>query len=475
MSKIIKNTAYYTIGNFTSKAVNLLLLPLYTAYLSPEEYGIVSNIHVLTGVLLIFFTLGLERAIYRLFFDYDDERRRKNFLGTVAISTTITSAVVCGLLFLLQDPVSSIYNSIEFYPYFAYGIITSVFMTYAMIPKISYQLKEKGKEYLLLSYIILVFRVVPVIWCVVLLDGGAAGMLKGAMIGNGLTLFFLVPITLKQINIYFDFDILKSTLKYCLPFVPMALSAWVVNMSDRIFIEQFFSTYEVGIYSLSYKIGQSVLFLSASILLAYSPFFYKIANSTDPHAKEKLFRLNRLVLILLIIAGFVVSFFSKNIIELLFNNKYHDAYSIIPLIVLGTLFIQFNSLQTKAFHQEKKTLQLMYINIVGATINIFLNYLLIRNLSYIGAAISTTVTQFILSILVYNLAKKYYFIPFDWKYLIPLISLCSGIITIDIIYVESSWFNFSVKLVCITLLSIILYVIFNKKIIHELEIIGHND
>lgn len=474
MSKLVKNTAYYTIGNFTSKAINFLLLPLYTAYLTPEEYGIVSSIQVLTGVLLIFFTLGLERAIYRLFYDYDDEKGKKNFLGTVAISITITSAVACGLLFIFKDFVSSIYQSIEFYPYFSYGIVTAVFMTYEMVPKISLQVNEKARNYLILSLLSLIFRVIPVFWYVVFLKGGAVGMLKGAMIGNGALLIFLIPITLSQINLYFDIIILKSTFKYCLPFIPITLSAWVVNMSDRIFIEQFFSTYEVGIYSLGHKIGQSVQMFTSSIMLAYSPFFFKIANSEIKDAKDKLFRLNRLILILLIVIGFFVAFFSKNIIDLFFNDQYYPAHYIIPIIVLGYLFIQFNSLQTKAFYQEKKTLEIMYVSIIGAVLNIIFNYFLIKKMSYTGAAISTAITQFIIFVLTYILAKKYYFIPFDWKLIIPLIIVFSGIVWIDVNYISITVTSLIIKITIYLSLISIAYLKLYKKVKTELQIIENH-
>lgn len=81
MSQLLKNTAYYTIGNFTSKAVNFLLLPLYTSYLTPDEYGIVNSMEVFSNILLIFFTLGLERAIYRLYHDFKTTKGQKDFLG----------------------------------------------------------------------------------------------------------------------------------------------------------------------------------------------------------------------------------------------------------------------------------------------------------------------------------------------------------------------------------------------------------
>lgn len=458
MSKLIKNTAYYTIGNVTSKAVNFILLPLYTAYLTPDEYGIVSSMQVLTGVLLIFFTLGLERAIYRLFFDYDVETEQRNFLGTIAISITITSAVVCGLLFLMKDPISSIYKSIEFYPYFSYAIITAVFLTYEMVPKISFQVKEKGKSYLFLSIVILVFRVAPVIWYVVYLEGGAVGMLKGTMIGNGLSMVILVPITLKQINLYFDLNILKSTLKYCLPFIPMILSAWVVNMSDRIFIEQFYSTKEVGIYSLGYKIGEAVKFLSISVLMAYNPFYFKLANSSDQkRAKEKLYKVNNTVVIMVLYLTFIVAFFSKDIIRLLFSEEYYESYKIIPIIALSLFFIELISLQNLSFYQTKKTITIMTLNVIGATVNIFLNFILISKYSFYGAAFSTVITQIILFLIIYHVSKKHYFINYNWNLLIPALLVFSVSILVSLIYIPVTPLWIILKILVVFAFGYILY------------------
>ena len=448
MSKFLKNTVYYTAGNFITKAVNLILLPLYTSYLSPSEYGIVNSMQVIISILIIFFTLGLERAIYRLYFDYKSDESRKIFLGTVSISIAIISVFVCGGLFLLNNPIGEIYKSIDFYPYYSYAILTALFMTYELVPKISLQVKEQANKYLLLSLIILVFRVLPIIWQVVYLKTGAVGMLKGAMLGNAATLVFLIPITFKHISFYFSFKVLKSTLRYCLPFIPMIVSAWVVNMSDRIFIERYFSTYDVGIYSLGYRIGQLVQFLSISILMAYNPFFYKLANSEDQvAAKRKLYKVNNFIISFLIFIGFLVAFFSKDIIVLFFNENYLVTYKIIPVIVLGYFFIQLISLQSLSFYQEKKTLVIMYINITAAIINIGLNFLFISKLSFYGAAISTLLTQFIYFLIVYTYSRKFYFIPYNWKLLLPMLILFILMTMGAIIYFPVNLLYISIKII----------------------------
>lgn len=470
MSKLIKNTAYYAFGNFTSKAVNFLLLPLYTSFLTPDEYGIVNSIQVFLNILLIFFTLGLERAIYRLYHDYNTKKGKRDFLGTISISIAVISLLIGGILFLFNNPIGKIYKSIDFHPYYTYAILTAVFMTYELVPKISLQVKENANKYLILSLIILAFRVLPVIWQVVYLKAGAEGMLKGAMIGNAVTLIFLIPITLQQINFRVDFQILINTLKYSLPFIPIIVSSWVVNMSDRVFIERYFSTFDVGIYSLGYKIGQFVQFLTVSILMAYNPYFYKMANSVDQlSAKKKLFKVNNANIVLSMFIGFLVAIFSKDIIILFFNDMYHEAYKIIPIIVLGYFFIQLGSIQSLSFHQEKKTFSLMYINIFAAIINIGLNFLLISKYSFIGAAVSTVITQFVFYLIIYIISKRYYFIPYKFSLLISL--LIFFIILFGIfLYIPVNYFTFTVKVLSVMITVSLYYFLILKKQMQKLDI-----
>lgn len=221
MSSLIKNTFFYSAGNLLSKTVNFLLLPIYTSFLSPSEFGIVSSMEVFSTILLIFFTLGLERAIYRLYFDYQNTRDQELFLGTVFISIIGLSLMAVGILFLFRTYVGRLFESIEFSPYYVYAILTAFFMTFELVPRISLQVREMGKQYFLLSGFILVFRVVPVVYQVVFLENGALGMLKGAALGNGATLLFLIPIAINSVNFRFSFQTFKKTLKYSLPLVPV--------------------------------------------------------------------------------------------------------------------------------------------------------------------------------------------------------------------------------------------------------------
>ena len=86
MAKIIKNTSIYAIGNILPKAAGFFLLPVYTRYLTPADYGIVSSMQVLSTILAVAFTLAIERSIYRLYWDYktdNDKNVRDNAIDAI--------------------------------------------------------------------------------------------------------------------------------------------------------------------------------------------------------------------------------------------------------------------------------------------------------------------------------------------------------------------------------------------------------
>lgn len=457
MAQIVKNTVYYAIGNFVTKAVSFLLLPLYLKYLSPVDYGIVNSMQVFSGIIGIFLTFGLERSIYRLFFDYKTDSEKRAFLGTVSLSIFFLSILICLLMFLFSGTISSIYKSIPFNPYYIYAIITAFFTTFELVPFIAFQVKLKARSYLFYSLTLLVFKILPVIWFVVFMEEGAVGMLKGATVGGGLGLIILLPLTLKEITLSLKLDILKNTLAYCLPLVPLVISAWVVNMSDRIFIERYFGTYEVGIYSLGYKIGQLVQFAAVAVLMAYNPFFYKLANSEDSlQARKKIFQANNIIVLFMLLIVFSVALLSKDIIFLFFDKEYQDTYIIIPIIALGSFFVQMISLQNLSFYQAKKTLIIMYINITAACVNILLNFLLIKEYGYLGAAWATLVTQIIFFLIVYQFAKRYFFTPYNWKEIVPLVTTFCILVLVNLYFIETGWIALTSKSLLLVIIVITL-------------------
>lgn len=457
MSKIIKNTSLYTIGNIVPQAAGFLLLPIYTRCLTPTDYGIVSSMQVLNTILAIIFTLAVERSIYRLYWDYKTEKEKKDYLGSIVVALGGIATIVLALLFLFKGLVGLIYKSIPFYPFYVYAIITAYFTVFERAPKIYLQLQQKAGSFVILSIIQFFVNTVFILWFIVELKAGATGMLKGQMIGHGMMLPVFLLIAFKIINFTVKPSILRESLKFSLPMIPGLLSAWVLSLSDRIFIERYFSLADVGIYSLGYKIAGLVLILSGAFNLAYNPVFYKLANSNDQlAARKQLFSYNNTLVMVILVICFLISLFSKEAIVIFLDARYADAYKIIPIIALAYFVSQAGGLMNRSIYQEKKTVAIMLISIFGAVLNIGLNFLLVPILGAYGAAYATVLSFTGLFIIEYWYAKKCYFIPYQWSKIVPAFLLLSFIVILSLFINIELYLSVALKIGIFIVLSIII-------------------
>jgi O-antigen/teichoic acid export membrane protein len=465
MSKIIKNTSIYAIGNILPTAAGFFLLPIYTRYLSPADYGIVSSMQVLNTIVAVIFTLAIDHSVYRLYWDYRTEKEKKDYLGTITITLCAISVIVLILLFLFRGFVGLIYKSIPFYPFYAYAIITAFISVFGLVPKIYLQLKQKAGSFVILSIIQFVVNTAFILWYIVGLKAGPEGMLKGQMVGGGVMLPIFLFLAFRMINFSFKPEILRESLKFSLPMIPALLSAWVLNLSDRIFIERYFSLADVGIYSLGYKIAGLVLILAAAFNVAYEPIFYKLASSDDQvAAKKQLFSYNNTYAMVILLICFLVSLFSKEAIVILLDARYADAYKIVPIIALAYFISQAGGLMNRSIYQEKKTVAMMLIMLSGALLNIALNFLFVPTLGGYGAAYATVLSFTGMFTVEYWYAKKCYFIDYDWNKIIMGLLVAVPIVSTVYFMDINIYLSLFVKLFIVACALLFLYARFGVQI-----------
>lgn len=452
---LIKNTSFYTLGTILPKIGAFVFLPIYLKYMSPADYGIISSLYIFGTVLTIVFTLSIPRALYRIYYDYRIERKKKQLIGTAVISVFVISIISFLFIFLFRSSIGSIYSSIAFYPYFLYAVLAFLFISFHSIPQTILQIKEKALSFVLLNLSLFFVKSTYILYNVAYLKEGAVGYLKADLITD----LIFIPIYYYNIrkffSFYWSFSMLKNLLLFSIPIIPGMLSAWILNLSDRIFIERNFDTYQVGIYSLGYQIAGLVLLFTSAFKSAYDPYFYKIANTYDSKtAKEKLFKTNYVFILILMFVTFIVAFFSTEAIQIFFSKKYLISAQVVPIVLLGYLFSQNSALLNNMVYQMKKTKLLMYLTLFSALINVSLNFILIPKYGILGAAWTTAISFFVIFILSYILALRYYFIPYNWRVILPaLFVLICLYLFFSYIKIESPWLSIFVKSIIISLIA----------------------
>lgn len=380
---------------------------------------------VLQTILAVFFSMCLERSVYRLYWDNKTESAKRDFLGTISISIAAIAFSILILLFVFQHYVGLIYKSINFYPFYLYAILIGFISIFSLIPRIYFQLKERAGLFVTLSISQFIANSSLILWFIIVENEGAAGYLKGQLVGVSLLLPVYLYIGYRIINFKFRFSILKESLLFGLPLIPTIMCAWILNLSDRIFIERYFSLEEVGIYSLGYKIAGLVGIVSGAIAMAYGPVFFRLVNSDDQlRVRKTIDRYNHVYLMAIILICFSIAFFAKEVITLAFDNRYTAAHLFVGLISFSYLFSQAGGITSMYFQQSKKMKENMIIAILMAVTNIALNFLLIPIFGAYGAAYATILSFVLGFVLSYLYTKKYcFFIPFKWGRLIPLVGI----------------------------------------------------
>lgn len=94
-SRILKNTSAYILVGLAPYLVNFFMLPVYTRYLTPSEYGILSLVAAFQIMLALIISLQLGAGLGRFYFDYDENGIKLYF------STIFYSIVLISLFFLL--------------------------------------------------------------------------------------------------------------------------------------------------------------------------------------------------------------------------------------------------------------------------------------------------------------------------------------------------------------------------------------
>jgi len=413
LKSLLSSSIIYTTGRVLPQVVSFILLPVYTFYISTEDYGIINSMQVLSAIIVLFFTCALDRGVLRMYYDFDSSLSKKMYLGTISISIFIISTVFLLLFFLFSDKLNLIYISIDFYPFYSYTLISCYLEVFSLIPLIYLQIHNKPLIYISLNLFKFIIGVSLTLYFIIFLNAGALGMIKALFFSNLIVLPIYLYYAIKSFSFKLDFKMLLDTFKFTLPILPTLLAAWVLNISDRIFVEKYFNMIDVGIYSLGSKISGSVLILFGAFSIAYSPYFFEKAKK-QPNNKD-LFLFNKQICVFFLFLTFSLFILSKEIIKIFFKADYYESVNVIQILSLHTILSVFLGILNLMYYQSKATLPLLYIFILGSVVNIVLNFILIPELSFIGASYATVLSFLAMFLIQLKFAKNYYYIPFDWK------------------------------------------------------------
>jgi len=409
--RVLRGSAIYWLANFGTKAINLfLLVPLYTRFLTPSDYGTISLAESVAVLVVAISTLSLDVALQRLYFQYsDDSQLLKRYVSSVLRSAAVLLALSLVVALAFGRQLFAIFApnfAIPFFPYMALAIITAIAGQVVQYRMVLFMVEGRPKHYAMLAFCVFVLTGTAAVTLVILVPWGAYGMLLAKLVGTGATAVVAAFLLKQWFWAGWEWSFVRESLQFALPLVPFGLTALLLDVADRFILQHFRPTAEVGLYTVAYTFGMVMFLVTLSLWQALSPVYFETARSV--HGDRMLGRLSSGLIVLLVAIAIFGALVAQDFVRWVLAPRYSPAGRLIPLIIVAYLFHALFSIFQLSVLQSKRTMVLFLVSALALSVNIGINLLLIPRWGMFGAAYANLATFALEAVLMYVCAQRAY-------------------------------------------------------------------
>jgi len=436
-SKIASNTVAQIIGRVFVLAIALISVKLITNYLGPEGTGYYNTIVTYLSFFIVLADFGFFSVAVREISKYPE--RTKEILSNIFtirfISATLAVLIALAIAFLTNYPLEIKYGV-------AIAALFPIFNLASSVYDMLFQARLKMSQVALAEVISKVIALIGV-YCAVVLNLGFYYIVATISLAAVLNFVIKAILSARELNLslVYNSKIIKEITKMSLPFGIVFIVNNLYFRIDSLILFYFKGPYDTGIYSVSYKVLETTLFAGTYLASSLKPLLSKAVTEDKPRAEKALTQgITFLLFMALIITSICVAF-SKEIILFISNDQFLSGAPILVILAFAALLIYLNGLFGEIMIALDLRKTLLKISIFILTFNVLLNIILIPRYSYFGAAWATTISEAILLIFGYFVAKKIINVYFDFRRLGKLV-LIATVLTILAFILKSTGINF---------------------------------
>jgi O-antigen/teichoic acid export membrane protein len=410
---ISKETLIYGVGNAAGSIISFLLLPLYTKFLTPADYGYLAIFAVFQSVIEITAAFGLSSGLFRYYLMAENKTEQRKVISTCFWTQLIFIVVISAIFFPLSKQFSFIFfENTNFSKYFIFVTATGLLSAFGGFVFSYMRAERKPIFFAIIQIVKIILLAITNIYFVVILHKSY----QGVIIGNfGVTFIISLFVLLwfaRFLKFSFSYNFFKRLLIFITPIYVVNVFFFILSLSDRLFLNHFLSTKEVGLYSFGSKIGSIVMLgIITPFSTAIVPYALSIAK--EDHFKNTFSKILKYFLLVLTFFSLCIFYFSKEIVLVVSNKSYMNASGIIGPILLSGIFYGLYYNLSIAIDIVEKTYLASIVVIVGALVSIAINYFTIPLFGMYGSALASSVSNGVLFLLMYHFCQKHYPIQYE--------------------------------------------------------------
>ena len=420
--------AAYTAASVVSKLIAVALLPLYTRYLTPADYGAAEVMFAAVVALSIVIRFGLIESLLRFYYRSGEDPGKVVSTSFAALFWAGTAAVI--VLMPFAGPISDLLLGISD-PSLARIALGGLWvLTLSEFLLTLFRLDEKARQFFVVTMLSVVLTIPVTVVLVVVMELGAEGLLLGSY-GTGLVVVLgLIAWHHARLSLRIDRALLRRLLRFGLPTMPAELSLYSLAFVDRILVARLLGLAEAGLYALAVKISQSVNVLVRGFQLAFPPLAYSITDDDEARRAYSV-----IVTWFAVLMAFVVTavwLTAPWIVRIFAAPDYFPAVEAVGPVAAGTALYALYMVLLVVLGRTGRTEFHFPATLAGVVTNVGLNVVLLPVLGILGAGISLAVSYTVVLVLMYVFTQRLFPVPYEWGRLVKAIGASAVVIAIGL-------------------------------------------
>jgi len=424
LRRLATTGAAYTAASILSKVIAVALLPLYTRYLTPADYGAAEVMFAAIVSASIVVRFGVIEAVLRFY--YKDDERPDQVVAT-SFATLFWASTLAALLALpFAGPVSEALLGEPAADLARISIGGLWVLTMFEFLLTLFRLEERARAYFLTTIASVLATIAVTIVLVVGFGEGARGLLLGSYATGAAFVLGLIVLHRRRLSLRVDRPLVRRLLRFGLPTMPAELSLYALNFVDRIIIARSVGLAEAGLYSLAVKFAQAVNVLVRGFQLAWPPLAYSIRDDDEARRAYA-------TVVTLFVTGcaFVVTgiwLLARWIVRTLAAPEFFDSYEAVGLISVAVTLYALYMVLVVILGRTGRTEFNFPATIAALVANVALNLLLVPPLGIVGAGIALVASYVVVLVLMYAFTQRLFPVPYQWGRLLRVLLTSAALV-----------------------------------------------
>lgn len=418
-----RHAAIYLAGILVSRAVGFVMLPFYTRYLTPADYGVMQLLDMTLDIIAIVAGTRIASGIHRYYFEAHNDADRKAVLSTAFSLLAVSFLIFGALTGILAVPITvAVFGSGEHAGLLRIASVTLGLQSLLNVPFGIIQLWKRSVLLTALTTTKLIMQVTLNIVFLAVVGLGVKGVFLSTLVANLVIGTIVTTLVIRQIGLRVSRTVMRSLLRYGLPLVGTQFATFFVTYGDRYFLRVSGDATAVGLYALAYQFGFIVVTVGYSpFAMIWEPTRFQVAKRPD---RDELYSRAFVIMnVFLLIATMIAVLFVRDFIVVMSDAAYHSAYRIVPVILMAYVFQSWSSFHEVGILVRARTGYVTLANWVAALVALVGYALLVPRWLGWGAAVATLLAFLTRWIITYIVAQRLLPVRYAWAPVWRLVAL----------------------------------------------------